>query len=45
LQKDFSKLADLYSSERQQRLEVKSGSARLNHNEHSLEDAIDNKRV
>ena len=26
-------------------VEVKSGSARLNHNEHSLKDAIDNKRV
>jgi predicted Holliday junction resolvase-like endonuclease len=26
-------------------VEVKSGSARLNHNEHSLRDAIDNKRV
>ena len=26
-------------------VEVKSGSSRLNHNEHSLKDAIDNKRV
>jgi predicted Holliday junction resolvase-like endonuclease len=26
-------------------VEVKSGSARLNHNEHSLKDAIDSKRV
>ena len=26
-------------------VEVKSGSARLNHNEHSLKDAIENKRV
>ncbi len=26
-------------------VEVKSGSAQLNHNEHSLKDAIDNKRV
>jgi predicted Holliday junction resolvase-like endonuclease len=26
-------------------VEVKSGSARLNHNEHSLKDAIDNNRV
>jgi predicted Holliday junction resolvase-like endonuclease len=26
-------------------VEVKSGSARLNHNEHSLKEAIDNKRV
>ena len=26
-------------------VEVKSGAARLNHNEHSLKDAIDNKRV
>jgi hypothetical protein len=26
-------------------VEVKSGSARLNHNEHSLKDVIDNKRV
>ena len=26
-------------------VEVKSGSARLNHNEHNLEDAIENKRV
>jgi predicted Holliday junction resolvase-like endonuclease len=26
-------------------VEVKSGSARLNHNEHGLKDAIDNKRV
>jgi predicted Holliday junction resolvase-like endonuclease len=26
-------------------VEVKSGSARLNQNEHSLKDAIDNKRV
>ena len=26
-------------------VEVKSGSARLNHNEHNLKDAIDNKRV
>jgi predicted Holliday junction resolvase-like endonuclease len=26
-------------------VEMKSGSTRLNHNEHSLKDAIDNKRV
>ena len=45
LKRTFSKLVIFTAASDSRRLEVKSESARLNHNEHSLKDAIINKRV